>query len=251
MQQQDSFQAAIDYLIANRKKPVFTNRGLFTEPAQPDQPAPATKPSVMSGLFGDEYIRKPQDRDSGNYEQPFTGNPFSGKSPFGPTTANDVARWSALEGGLRANPNAVGGIASLLTGNPVVGVLARYGAPALANYFGERSYDNFIADQDARAANVAAAAGLGGIGTYSDANGNIGTISNQAMIDAYDRATFGITGAEMNAQRGNDVTVGGPIDTSLVQGTSLDFGGTDYSSSVGADAPGTDYSGYSAADLGL
>ena len=245
-QQQDSFQAAINYLVANRKKPVFTNRGLFTEPAQ------ETKPSVMSGLFGDEYIRKPQDRDSGGFEQPFTGNPFSGKSPFGPTTANDVARWSALEGGLRANPNAVGGIASLLTGNPVVGVLARYGAPALANYFGERSYDNFIADQDARAANVAAAAGLGGIGTYSDANGNIGTISNQAMIDAYDRATFGITGAEMDASRGNaNVSVSGPVNTSPLQGTSLDFGGADYSSSVGADAPGTDYSGYSAADLGL
>jgi hypothetical protein len=58
----DSFQAAIDYLIANRKKPVVNNQGLFTQPAQP---APATKPSVVTGLFGDKYIQKPEGGGNG------------------------------------------------------------------------------------------------------------------------------------------------------------------------------------------
>jgi hypothetical protein len=254
MQQQDSFQAAIDYLIANRKKPVFTNRGLFTEPAQPDQPAPATKPSVMSGLFGDEYIRKPQDRDSGNYDQPFTGNPFS--SPQGGLSSlNRSAQFQNLASSLRGNPNAVGGIASLLTGNPVVGVVAKYGLPKLFDYLGDRAYNQYGQEMQQ----------IGGE-LFNPTNPNLAALAyNDPNYDAYrsDFPTGGVTYSpgspatfyndpNYDAYRSDaNVTVGGPVNTSPLQGTSLDFGGTDYSSSVGADAPGTDYSGYSAADLGL
>ena len=219
MEQQDSFQAAIDYLIANRKKPVFTNRGLFTEPAQ------ETKPSVMSGLFGDEYIRKPQDRDSGGFEQPFTGNPFS--SPQGGLSSlNRSAQFQNLASSLRGNPNAVGGIASLLTGNPVVGVVAKYGLPKLFDYLGDRAYNQYGQEMQQ----------IGGE-LFNPTNPNLAALAyNDPNYDAY-RSDFPAGGVTYSpgspATFYNDpnydafrsdanVAVGGPINTSLVQGTSLD-----------------------------
>ena len=197
----NAFQSAIDYLIANRQKPVFNNGGLFAQGSQTNTPT-SNLSSVISDLFGDEYIKKNKDR-GGSY----TGNPYSGeaggsfRSPFGPTTANDVARWSSLEGSLRDNSGALSTVGGLFLG-PLGGVLGKYSS-GLANYFGERSYDNFLAEQDRQAANVAATQGfLGGqVGTYADKDGNIGTISNQKTIDDFDRETFGITGAEMDAAR--------------------------------------------------
>lgn len=193
----DSFQAAIDYLLKGRQQATAQRRGLFTQLAPVDTPT-TNVTNVVKDVFGDRY--RSSGSDSGGSGQLFTGNPYSGKSPFGPTTAKDVARWSALEGGLRANPNAVATIGGLLLG-PLGGVAAKYGAPAIANYFGERSYDNYLAEQDRQAANVAATQDvLGGqVGTYVDANGNIGTISNQAMIDAYDRAVFGDSGSNYDS----------------------------------------------------
>lgn len=236
MEQQDSFQAAIDYLIANRKKPVFNNRGLFTEPAQ------ETKPSVVSGLFGDEYIRKPQGGDSGSFEQPFTGNPFS--SPQGGLSSlNRAAQFQDLASGIRNNSNAVGGITSLLTGNPVVGVLARYGLPKLFDYLGDRAYNQYGQEMQQIGGEI-----------FNPANPNLAALAyNDPNYDAY-RSDFpagGVTYApgspatfynepNYDAYRSDaNVFVGGPIDTSLIQGTSLDGGQT----GVGIDSGNFDTRG--------
>lgn len=197
--QQDSFQAAIDYLLRGRRQATQQRQGLFT---QAQAPAPTTNiSSVVKDVFGDRYR---SGGDSSSYEPPFTGNPYSGRSPFGPPTAEDVARWSSIEGGLRDNRQAMTTVGGLLLGATpfaaIGGLLGKY-SPEIVNYFGERSYDNYLAEQDRQAANVAATqAALGGqVGTYVDKEGNIGTISNQAMIDAYDRAVFGDSGSSYDS----------------------------------------------------
>jgi hypothetical protein len=222
----NDFQSAIDYLIANRGSAQRDiQQGMFTGNTT-QTPTTNIAPKVVDELFGNEYKR----RDNSSYldtADPVVGSPA--KSPFGPATANDVAAWSQREAAARANANAIatgagfiGNIAGLghLTGLLSVG--AEYGIPAFFNYMGERSYDSFLADQAARASNVASGMSLGGVGTYSDKDGNLGTISTQDMIDAYDRETFGITGAEMNAARGRTDSWSGGMDS--YEGSSIDAG---------------------------
>lgn len=246
----DSFQAAIDYLLKGRQQTAATQRqGLFTQPA----PVATPTTSVVKDVFGDQYRRGSS--DSGGSDRPFTGNPYTGSSPFGPTTAEDVARWSSLEGSMRDNKGALTFGGMLLGATPLGafgGLLGKY-APDIVNYFGERSYDNYLADQDARAAKVAETqAALGDqVGTYSDRDGSIGgTVSTQDRIDAYDRATFGITSAEMDAQRAgaNSDLSTGPGDRSGrssgggrgVDGASNDAG---YSVDNSKAGPGSTYGG--------
>jgi len=236
MEQQDSFQAAIDYLIANRKKPVFTNRGLFTEPAQ------ETKPSVVNGLFGDEYIKRNQGGGESSFEQPFTGNPFS--SPRnGLSSLTDAARYRDLASGIRNNSNAVGGVTSLLTGNPVVGVLARYGLPKVFDYLGDRAYNQYGQEMQQIGGEI-----------FNPANPNLAALAyNDTNYDAY-RSDFpagGVTYApgspatfynepNYDAFRSDaNVSVGGPINTSLIQGTSFDGG----EPGVGIDSGNFDFGG--------
>jgi hypothetical protein len=98
-----------------------------------------------------------------------------------------------------------------------IGMLAGL-VPRGVNYLANRSWDSFNRGVDSNAAARAAAMGLGGMGTYSDRQGNLGTISNQALIDAYDRETFGSSGSQSDFSR------------SLSQGRSYDGGGS-YSNS--------------------
>jgi hypothetical protein len=92
-------------------------------------------------------------------------------------------------------------------------------APKAAEYYSNRQWDSFNRGIDSDAAARAEAMSLGGMGTYSDSQGNLGTISNQALIDAYDREMFG------DLPTTNNVTVGGPISNPNLQGTSIDTGG--------------------------
>jgi hypothetical protein len=194
----NDFQAAIDYLIADRNTAQQAKRqGLFTS-NMAQTPTTAIAPKVVDELFGDEYKRRTGGSSSDTFD-PFAGSPAQvGSNPFGPATADDVVGWSQREAAARANANAIaqgtGLLGGLMGAGPFGGLLAvgaKYGIPAFANYMGERSYDSFLADQDARAANVAAGLSLGGVGTYSDRNGNLGTVSKQALIDAYNREMFG------------------------------------------------------------
>ena len=290
MEQQDSFQAAIDYLIANRKKPVVTNQGLFTQPAQP---APAAKPSVVTGLFGDKYIQKPEGGGNGispeeqarinkffdsmspeqlaQFQQnqatvvnnlltpapiglldkglkaigqkgflpfeygdlsglKFTGNPFtSAIEGVSPASAQDklssANTYRDIAAGLRNNKDAISAGAGMLTQvNPMfagLGLIARYGAPQLFDYLGNRAYNQY----------GQAMQQMGGE-LFNPADPNFASLAyNDPNYDAY--------------RSDANVTVGGPIDTSPVRGTSLDSGGGGYGTSYDG---GSSYSNQDQAD---
>jgi hypothetical protein len=69
------------------------------------------------------------------------------------------------------------------------------------------------------------AMGLGGVGSISDANGNISSISNQAMVDAFDMGMFGITGTGLAASGGGgDSGDAGGVGDSGPSGSSGDGG---------------------------
>ncbi len=242
MEQQDSFQAAIDYLIANRQKPVFNNQGLFT------QPAPAAKPSVVTGLFGDEYIKRNQGGGDGRGD--FIGNPNSETAPRnGLSSLNEAARYRDMASGIRNNPNAISaGFGLLSRVNPVFGLLGvgvRYGAPKLFDYLGERAYNRYGQEMQQ----------IGGE-LYDPANPNLANLAyNDPNYDAY-RSDFpagGVTYApgspatfyndpNYDAYRSDaNVTVGGPINTSPLEGRSLEpVGGQ---SGVGVDGGSFDTRG--------
>lgn len=255
----DSFQAAIDYLLKNRQQATAQRQGLFT------QPAPAATPTtnvtnVVQDVFGDRY--RSSSRDSNSGVDPVTGqplavgNPYSGKSLFATPTYDDIAGGLKNLGTLNRNLDnlTAGGsfLGSLFGMAAPGGLLMKYGVPFIADKYNDYQYGRYLEDQDARAAQVAATQGsLGGqVGTYSDKDGNIGTITTQDMIDAYDRATFGITSAEMDAQRAgaNSDLSTGPGDSSGLSsgggrgvdgmnggyGTSYD-GGSSYSNQDQAD----------------
>ena len=85
--------------------------------------------------------------------------------------------------------------------NPV----AQFMAPIISSLFGaaagklaDQQLDAMGRAQDA----LSVDATLGGqLGTRSDESGNISTFSNQERTDAFDRDTFGVTSAEMDAAR--------------------------------------------------
>lgn len=193
------FRSNIDWLIANRQRPVFNTGGLFTQTSNN-----TTTNTNLAAILETEYLRRLAGlvTPSGGDGNSFVGNPNSTVSaPWGsPTNADDVARWSQAQGAVSSpsGRQAASMFGGLLFG-PVGSILGKYALEPAFNYFGERSMDNFLAAQDQQAANIAAAQGLGGVGTYSDTYGNMGTFSNQAMIDAYDREVFGVTGSELSS----------------------------------------------------
>ena len=147
----NAFQSAIDYLIANRQKPVFNNQGgLFAQGTEANTPT-SNLSSVVQNLFGDDYIRnKNQGGDSGGGVGVFTGNPYAGGGS-GVTGSGLGFRgmspgdWSNLATTFRGEGSTIGGVAGLLTGNPLLGVAAKYGVPAFADYMAKQSYDPFMA----------------------------------------------------------------------------------------------------------
>lgn len=139
----NAFQSAIDYLIANRQKPVFNNQGgLFAQGTEANTPT-SNLSSVVQNLFGDDYIRK----DSGGSGGGFTGNPYAERadgSTFGGFRGMSPGDWSNMATTFRGEGSNIGGIAGLLTGNPLIGVAAKYGVPAFADYMAKQSYQPFM-----------------------------------------------------------------------------------------------------------
>ena len=198
----DSFQAAIDYLLQGKQQTAATQRqGLFAQPAPVDTPTT----SVVKDVFGDRY--RSSGSNSNSFDQPFTGNPYSGKGLFGTPTYDDIAKGLARQGELernRDNLSKAGGFLGGLLGLAIPGAMfAKYAVPFINDQSNDSQYGRYLDDQDARAAQVAATqAALGRqVGTYSDSDGNIGTVSTQKSIDDYDRETFGVTSADLNAAR--------------------------------------------------
>jgi hypothetical protein len=133
--------------------------------------------------------------------------------------AQDIADFFAGPGQLA---RAAGPIGMLVAG------LGKKGSELYAN----NQWGSFNRGIDSDAAARAEAMSLGGMGTYSDRQGNLGTISNQDLIDAYDREMFGTTGAEMNAERNgwsrSENESGGSV-------TDAGGGSFDYSADTGYD----------------
>lgn len=247
----DSFQAAIDYLLKGKQQTTAQRQGLFT------QPAPAATPTtnvtnVVQDVFGDRY--RSSSRDSNNGVDPVTGqplavgNPYSGKSLFATPTYKDIAGGLQNLGTMQRNLDNLSKGGSFIGGlfDAVVpgALFAKHVVPWAYDQFNDYQYGRYLEDQDARAAQVAATQGsLGGqVGTYLDKEGNIGTITTQDMIDAYDRATFGITSAGMDAQRAganSDLSTGPGDSSGLSSGGGRGVDGA--SNDSGYSGPSGDY----------
>lgn len=137
--QQDSFQAAIDYLLRGRRQATQQRQGLFT---QAQAPAPTTNiSSVVKDVFGDRYMNQ-----GGSYRpgvDPVTGEPLAVGNPFtsgaglfssrGMSPADYMDRAASV----RDSANTVGGVAGIF--NPIVGVLAKHGMNYYANYLDQQA----------------------------------------------------------------------------------------------------------------
>jgi hypothetical protein len=97
-------------------------------------------------------------------------------------------------------------------------------------FAGEKIADTAIDKMTDAYNKVAAPPILPGTGTFAAKDGSISTISTQDLIDKSDMSMFGITSAQMDAERNArlggmgpsaDVTIGGGISTPNIQGTAL------------------------------
>ena len=208
----ETFRMYVDRLM--RAQPRFG--GTFATPQEQGRDATAKATGgLLTGLFP-EYAEKlggGYSRNTG--EDSFTSTPNAPgargnfASAEGVLGAQQFAQeLSGMGKGLGQLGGAVFGPAGMLLGL----------APRAAEYYANNQWDSFNRGIDSNAAARAEAMGLGGLGTYSDQQGNLGTISNQALIDAYDREVFGSSGSQSDFSR------------SLSQGASYDGGGS-YSNS--------------------
>jgi hypothetical protein len=192
----ETFKMYVDRLM--KAQPRFG--GTFATPQQQGQDATSKATGgLLTGLFP-EYADK---MGGGGSDMPSVN---SGSAPSAPGARGNFASADSVLGsqqfagqlsdmgrGLGQLGGAVLGPAGMLLGL----------APRAAEYYANNQWDSFNRGIDSNEAARAEAMGLGGMGTYSDQQGNLGTISNQALVDAYDRETFGVTGAEMDATRGS------------------------------------------------
>jgi hypothetical protein len=209
----ETFKMYVERLM--KAKPKFG--GTFATPPQQGQDATSKATGgLLTGLFPEYADRMGggggsdmPSINSGSAPSSYNprGNFASAESVLGSQQfAQDL---SGMGRGLGQLGGAVLGPAGMLLGL----------APKAAEYYSNRQWDSFNRGIDSDAAARAEAMSLGGMGTYSDQQGNLGTISNQALIDAYDREMFG------DLPTTNNVTVGGPISNPNLEGTSIDIGG--------------------------
>lgn len=220
----ETFRMYVDRLM--KAQPRFG--GTFATPPQQGQNATAQATGgLLTGLFP-EYADK-----MGGGSSHDTGEQSPTSAPGGPATPGARGDFASAEDVLGAQQFAqelsgmgkgLGQLGGALFGP--AGMLLGL-APRAAEYYHDSRWDSFNRGQDSDAAVRAEAMSLGGLGTYSDQKGNLGTISNQALIDAYDREMFGTTGAELS---------GGGGGTNF-SSTYSDMGGGsfDYSADTGYD----------------
>ena len=186
-----TFQQYIQQLLATAPtntgfSSAFTGAG--QQATQPQQQAPQTPTTnITSGLFS-QYLGGGGDGGGDNgFSSPSSTGPGQGIS----TAAQDVGfammgNPSAIASGINQGlgllgiQNPIAPLMSLAVKGIGTGIINNQ-IDAISNSFGAMSDIGAI--------------GLGGVGSISDANGNISSISNQAMVDAYDMGMFGTTGA--------------------------------------------------------
>jgi hypothetical protein len=257
----ETFKMYVERLM--KAKPKFG--GTFATPQQGQDATSKATGGLLTGLFPEYADRMGGEGGGIDYSNPFGSTSSSSSNPRGNfASAEDVFRAQQFAQDLSGMGRGLGQLGGAVLGP--AGMLLGL-VPKAAEYSSNRQWDSFNRGIDSDAAARAEAMRLGGMGTYSDPRGNLGTVSNQALIDAYDREMFGTTGDKaaslggmgiFSDRQGNLGTISnqGLIDAydremfGLTGAELSGGGGVDYSSPVGADAPGTDYSGYSAADLG-
>jgi hypothetical protein len=236
----ETFKMYVERLM--KAKPKFG--GTFATPQQQGQNATAQATGgLLTGLFPEYADRMGGGGDSGmpsvnSGSAPSSSNPrgnfASAESVLG---AQQFAQeLSGMGRGLGQLGSAVFGPAGMLLGL----------APRAAEYYANNQWDSFNRGIDSNAAARAEAMGLGGMGTYSDQQGNLGTVSNQALIDAYDRETFGVTGANLDSERKPSASVSYDFAYAGDNSGGGGGGGGDYGSfsdGAAADAAGG-YGGY-------
>jgi hypothetical protein len=196
----ETFKMYVDRLM--KAKPKFG--GTFVNPpqGQGQQGQDATSRAsggLLTGLFP-EYA----DRMGGGGGDSGMPSVNSGSAPSSFNPRGNFASAESVLGSQQFAQDLSGMGRSLgQVGNAILGPAGMLLglAPRAAEYYSNRQWDSFNRGIDSDAAARAEAMSLGGMGTYSDQQGNLGTISNQALIDAYDREVFGVTGANLDSER--------------------------------------------------
>jgi hypothetical protein len=249
----NDFQAAIDYLISDRNTAQQAKRqGLFTS-NMAQTPTTAIAPKVVDELFGDEYKRRNSGSSSSDNFDPFAGSPARvGSNPFGPSTNLDAMDWAARAASARANPNALsagGSLFGILAGAgplaPLLGVAAKYGVPAFADYMQERALADVQSRADEALAGRAANAGAydysglnpvfgGAQGPYGDSDYD-SFVSDRDVRANMDSLSPEAVAAALYSQGYTDT--GGYNDNSSFSSSYTDAGGGsfDYSADTGYD----------------
>ena len=193
----ETFKMYVDRLM--RAQPRFG--GTFATPQQGQDATSKATGGLLTGLFP-EYADKMgggSSRDTGE-QSPAPGVPAAPGARGDFASAEDVLGAQQFAQELSGMGKGLGQLGGALFGP--AGMLLGL-APRAAEYYHDNRWDSFNRGQDSNAAVRAEAMSLGGLGTYSDQKGNLGTISNQALIDAYDREIFGTTGAELSGGGGD------------------------------------------------
>lgn len=178
--------------------------------------------NITSGLFS-QYL---QDTAGGGDGIGAGGGVASSSGGIGSfASANDVVAMdqAAALAGSMAGKQGIAEAVGLMMGNPLAAIaVSQLAGPALG-FMGNQAFNSFNQGIDFSNQSFNNAAMLGGLGTFSNAAGNVGTFSNQGLIDAYDMANFGVTGAGL-AGSGVDGGFGfGGVNASDTGG--LGFGG--------------------------
>jgi hypothetical protein len=133
-----------------------------------------------------------------------TGGGDSGGGDGGAPTGGGNTDGSAVGGGQGISNTAIdAGLAAMAFGQSTVGkaISSILGIPAstIANTLGAAVVDQQMDAISTSFGAMSDANTLGGqLGTVSDESGNISTVSNQAITDAFDQATFGTTSSQMS-----------------------------------------------------
>ena len=226
--------------------------GTFTEKRPEEEVAtPTTK--ITEGMFR-PYL---DSGGGGGGDSDFgVASTSSGLSSF--SSADDVVALDqmAKAASSHSGREAIAQVVGLLTGNPVTGIVASLVAPLALTAAGNQAWNSFNQGVDASQAAFDTAAALGGVGTISGPGGHVSSITNPAMVDAFDQAVFGITGAELAASAPSSsglfsATVSPVAPQSVIAETPLGpvGGGSSVSDGGGADG-GFGFGGVSASDTG-
>jgi hypothetical protein len=183
-----TFKAYVESLLDAKTKGFSgTFVGDSEEQQQQQEQTPTT--SITRGLFSDML---PNTSGRGGGSRTTTNRDTTGQGIRGIDAQNTYANMMKYSRPLGSLVNT--GLDVLGISNPF-SMLTNWGINKLGAHGLDTERDAIGRSFDAM--NNINSLGMPGMGTVSDAAGNIRSISNQALTDAADRAMFGVTGAEL------------------------------------------------------